>query len=116
MIISTQKHVIYNKKKQTALQKLKRRYEADYLDQPTTSSTSFLENSFVLPQKSRSWKSDVSYEDDISHFDKRDSDHEPKPVRGKNYQKSLPFTINEKSCNLPDRRLTFIREQSDQLL
>ena len=70
-----------NKKKQTALQKLKRRHEPGYLDHPTTSSTSLLENSFVLPLKLRSLKSDVSYEN-ISHCDKRASDYEPKPVRG----------------------------------
>ena len=43
-----------NRKKQTALQKLKRRNESDCLYQSTTSSTSLLENSFVLLQKSRS--------------------------------------------------------------
>ena len=76
-----------------------------------------LENSFVLRQKLRSFKSDLSYEDDISHFDKRDSDYELEPVKGgKNYHKLRPFTINEKSCNLADRRLTSIRQQSDQLL
>ena len=73
MIISTQKDVIYNEKLPTAMKKLKQRHEPDYLDQPRSNSTSLLEISFVLPQKLRSLKSHVSDEDDINHFDERDS-------------------------------------------
>ena len=48
---------------------------------------------------------------------KDDIDYSPKKSnRGRDYKKGKSFFVNEESCVLADRRMTTLRQQSDQLL
>ena len=99
--------------------KLKRRQtDIDYLDQPCTSR----EDQLVLLKRLRSNSSSLSPVCDISE-DSSKSSHDPEYTdckttssRGKNYTKARTFSVTEESFILTNRRLTSVRQQSDQLL
>ena len=70
-----------------------------------------------MPSKSRKLQPAVTINDGCSSFSEEgDIEFELKKVTGgKGYSKKL-VSINDASCILADRRLTSIRQQSDQLL
>ena len=84
--------------------------------------TSREEDQLVLLKRLRSNSSNLSPVYDISE-DSSKLSHDPEyadckttSTGGKNYTKARTFLVTEESCILADRRLTSIRQQSDQLL
>ena len=89
------------------------------MDQPCTSRE---EDQLVLLKRLGSNSSNLSPVCDISE-DSSKSSHDPEytdckttSTGGKNYAKARTFSVIEENCILTDRRLTSIRQQSDQLL
>ena len=76
----------------------------------------------MLLKRLRSNSSNLSPVCDISENSSKSS-HDPEytdckttSTGGKNYTKARTFSVTEESCILADRRLTSIRQQSDQIL
>ena len=59
---------------------------------------------------------DISEDSSKSSHDPEYTDCKMTSTGGKNYTKARTFSVTEESCILADRRLTSIRQQSDQLL
>ena len=59
---------------------------------------------------------DISEDSSKSSHDPEYTDCKTTSTGGKNYTKARTFSVTEESCILADRRLTSIRQQSDQLL
>ena len=122
MILTTHKDLVYSRKKQVSLNKLKRRGDVENLEQPTTSKINVTvedDKVLVVPSKLRSFKLVTNYtaiEDDSSDTGEDDMQFEPKEViGGKGYTRKL-VSVSDTSCILADRRLTSIRQKPDQLL
>ena len=60
-------------------------------------------------------ESDWSRDDNDDSDWNRNEDYKPKEVGGKKYEKAYVYSLTDKSCTLADRRMTSIRQQSDQL-
>ena len=89
-----------------------------------TSSESINDNAQVMVAKlrkrdatSKVYRLNLSEEEEETLEDS-DEDYEAKgtPVGGKRYEKVRIYSVSDKSCILADRRMTSIRQQSDQLL
>ena len=118
-MISSRRDIAFTNRQQQVQAKLKwRQTNIDYLDQPCTSR----EDQLVLLKRLRCNSSNLLPVCDISE-DSSKSSHDPEytdckttSTGGKTYTKALTFSITKESCILADRRLTSIRQQSDQLL
>ena len=124
MILTTHKDMVYSKKKQVSLNKLKRRGDVKNLEQPTSSKINVTvddDKVLVVPSKLRSFKLVTNYtafENDSSETGEEDDiPFEPKEEinGGKGYTRKL-VSVSDTSCILADRRLTSIGQQSDQRL
>ena len=119
-MISSRRDIAFTNRQQQVQAKLKRKQtDVDYLDQPCTSRE---EDQLVLLKRLRCNSSNLSPVCDISE-DSSKSSHDPEysdcqttSTGGKTYAKTRTFSVTEESCILADRRLTSIRQQSDQLL
>ena len=110
MILTTHKDLVYSRKKQVSLNKLKRRGDVENLEQPTTSKiyvTVEDDKVLVVPSKLRSFKLVTNYtaiEDDSSDTGEDDMQFEPKEViGGKGYTRKL-VSVSDTSCILADGR------------
>jgi len=125
MLMSSLDHSHIKKEKEIATHKRKHSWDND-IQQPSTSGTVSLDSPVHLTTSRLRPKNDLKRSEMNNDLDDTDSDfddclddteYQPKSVvGGKQYKKVKLFSINAESCVLADRRLTTIRQQSDQLL